>query len=185
MTDHIETLYGPVSRDIFQLCRSLKLLVLDVDGVLSDGYIYLGNDSEELKAFNTKDGYGIKAIVSCGIDVAVITGRQSAIVQNRMAALNVKYIIQGEENKSDALSKLLTEIGIGKEYVASMGDDVPDLGLFAQSALMVAVNDAHPMVKQHANLITTLSGGRGAVREFCDLVLQAKDQLDNIHGASV
>jgi len=181
----VETLYGAVPSNIFEGCRSLKLLVLDVDGVLSDGFIYLGNASEEYKAFNTKDGYGIKAVVDCGVDVAVITGRRSSIVENRMQALNAKFIIQGEENKQQALGELMIKLGLAPSQVASIGDDMPDLGLFAHSAIRVAVNDAHPSVKAKANFITKLDGGRGAVREFCDLVLQAKGQLEQIHGASL
>jgi 3-deoxy-D-manno-octulosonate 8-phosphate phosphatase (KDO 8-P phosphatase) len=180
-----QTPYGYVASSIFEACRQLKLLVLDVDGVLSDGLIYLGNAGEEYKAFNTKDGYGIKALVSCGVDIAVITGRQSQIVQGRMHALNAKFIIQGKDDKQQALSELMTQQGLDSSQVASIGDDMPDLGLFALSAIKVAVNDAHPLVKINANFVTQLKGGRGAVREFCDLVLQAKGQLELIHGASL
>jgi 3-deoxy-D-manno-octulosonate 8-phosphate phosphatase (KDO 8-P phosphatase) len=182
---NVDTLYGPVPSHIFEGCRALKLVVLDVDGVLSDGLIYLGNAGEEYKAFNTKDGYGIKALVNCGVDVAVITGRRSSIVESRMRALNAQFIIQGEENKQQALGELILRLCLEPSEVASMGDDMPDLGLFAHSAIKVAVNDAHPFVKAKANLVTRLDGGRGAVREFCDLVLQAKGQLEHIHGASL
>jgi 3-deoxy-D-manno-octulosonate 8-phosphate phosphatase (KDO 8-P phosphatase) len=181
----IPTLYGDVSKSVFEACQHIKLLVLDVDGVLSDGYIYLGNNGEELKAFNSKDGYGIKAVSQCGVDVAVITGRRSTIVESRMQALNARFIIQGEENKYQALHDLMQTNGITTSQVASIGDDMPDIGLFKLSSIKVAVNDAHPYVKKHANFITSLSGGRGAVREFCDLVLLAKGLLDMTHGASL
>ncbi|MBT1452482.1 3-deoxy-manno-octulosonate-8-phosphatase KdsC [Glaciecola sp. XM2] len=181
----IESLYGPVSQDIYEACKHLKLLVLDVDGVLSDGLIYLGNNNEEFKAFNTKDGYGIKAVAACGVDVAVITGRTSSIVQNRMQALNAKFIIQGEEDKQQALQTLMKECGLSPKEVASVGDDMPDAGLFALSAVKVAVQDAHPQLLQQANFVTKNKGGRGAVREFCDLILQSKGQLEYIHGASL
>jgi 3-deoxy-D-manno-octulosonate 8-phosphate phosphatase (KDO 8-P phosphatase) len=183
--ENVSTLYGEVSSECFEACKTLKLLVLDVDGVLSDGKIYLGNQGEELKAFNAKDGYGVKAMQACGVDVAVITGRRSTIVQERMSALNAKYIIQGEEDKYQALLDLMSEHNIQSKQIASIGDDMPDIGLFKLSHLKVAVNDAHPFVKQQANFITTLKGGRGAVREFCDLVLQAKGLLDISHGASL
>lgn len=183
--DAINTLYGEVPKTIYDACKHLKLLVLDVDGVLSDGFIYLGNAGEELKAFNVKDGYGIKAISQCGVDVAVITGRNSKIVENRMTALNAKFIIQGEEDKYQALRNLMAQVEITQSQVASIGDDMPDLGLFKLSHIKVAVKDAHPFVKQQANFVTTLNGGRGAVREFCDLVLQAKGVLNISHGASI
>ena len=179
------TLYGVGAQIVFYSCQGLKLLVLDVDGVLSDGSIYLGNAGEELKAFNAKDGYGVKAMQKCQVEVAVITGRSSKIVESRMTALNAKYIIQGEEDKYTALLNLMSQHHIQSDQVASIGDDMPDLGLFKLSNLKVAVNDAHPYVKQQANFITTLGGGKGAVREFCDLVLQAKGLLDVSHGASL
>lgn len=181
----IETLYGKVDKVIFDACKHLKLLVLDVDGVLSDGCIYLGDNGEEFKAFNSKDGYGIKAIAQCGVEVAVITGRRSNIVQSRMQSLNARYIIQGEENKYQALQEILDKHDISPSQVASIGDDMPDIGLFELSQIKVAVNDAHPYVKQQANFITTLNGGRGAVREFCDLILQANELLEISHGASL
>jgi 3-deoxy-D-manno-octulosonate 8-phosphate phosphatase (KDO 8-P phosphatase) len=183
--EKVKTLYADVPKHIFDACGRLKLLVLDVDGVLSDGNIYLGNSGEELKAFNSKDGYGIKAMTQCGVDVAVITGRTSHIVETRMRALNVRYIIQGEEDKYQALHKLMNEGRVTASQVASIGDDMPDLGLFKLSHIKVAVADAHPYIKQHSNFITTLNGGRGAVREFCDVVLQAKGLLDMTHGASL
>ncbi len=181
----ISTIYGQVEEHIFEHCKQVKLVVLDVDGVLSDGLIYLGNEGEELKAFNAKDGYGIKALKKIGVDVAVITGRRSRIVENRMTSLNVKHIIQGVDDKKQALLGLMHELKLTTEDVASIGDDMPDLGLFELSLIKVAVNDAHPVICQNSNFKTTLSGGRGAVREFCDLILQSRDALDNIFGASI
>lgn len=181
----ISTLYGPVDEHIFAACKHTQLVVLDVDGVLSDGSIYLGNDGEEYKAFNAKDGYGIKALRKIGIDVAVITGRRSNIVANRMRSLDVNHIIQGVEDKQQALQTLMNELGVTQDAVASIGDDMPDLGLYALSHIKVAVKDAHPAVCRHANFITTLAGGRGAVREFCDLVLQSRDVLKQSFGASI
>jgi len=181
----IDTLYQAVPAAIFELCKQIKLVVFDVDGVFSDGSIYLGNAGEEYKAFNTKDGYGVKALADCGIQVAVITGRNSAIVENRMRALKVSHLIQGREDKREALQDLLDETGIDSQHVASVGDDMPDLGMFALSSVKVAVHDAHPYVKHQANLITSLGGGKGAVREFCDLLLQAHNQLKIQHGASI
>jgi 3-deoxy-D-manno-octulosonate 8-phosphate phosphatase (KDO 8-P phosphatase) len=181
----IETLYGPIDADLFECFKTIELLVCDVDGVFSDGTILLGNQGEELKAFNTKDGYGIKSLASIGVKVAVITGRESSIVQQRMTALNVNHIMQNREDKLIAINELITEFGYTNATIASIGDDMPDLGMFSASAIGIAVADAHPLVKQKATFCTTLPGGRGAVREVCDIILQAKGNLFDIHGASI
>lgn len=182
---HVVTLYQRVSKDFFEQCKQVKLVVFDVDGVFSDGQIYLGNNNEELKAFNTKDGYGIKALGKCGITVAVITGRKSLIVEQRMRALNVRHLLQGREDKSKALAELMRVTGYKSNQIASVGDDMPDLEMFESSLIKIAVNDAHPFVIKQSNYVTTLGGGRGAVREVCDLFLQARGKLDIVHGASL
>lgn len=181
----IETLYQPVSIEFFEICKQVKLVVFDVDGVFSDGQIYLGNNNEELKAFNTKDGYGVKALSKCGITVGIITGRKSTIVEQRMRSLNVKHLLQGREDKSKALAELMRITGYKSHQIASVGDDMPDLEMFSQSSIKIAVHDAHPTVKKQSNYITTLGGGKGAVREVCDLFLQASGKLSTIHGASI
>ncbi len=179
------TLYGDVTADVLTRAKKIKLLVCDVDGVFSDGRIYLGNDGEELKAFHTKDGLGIKSLGANGVDVAIITGRNSAIVANRMKALNVKYIIQGQENKLPALLTLTKKLNIKLEEVAYIGDDVPDMQCIEAVSLGVAVNDAHPLVIKNANYISFTRGGFGAVREVCDLIMQSQNTLDKMTGASV
>ena len=181
----VKTLYTELPHAFYQQLQQIKLLVCDVDGVFSDGRIYLGNQGEELKAFHTRDGYGVKALVNAGIEVAVITGRRSAIVKDRMTSLKVSHIIQGEENKADALAELITSLGLTREQVAAIGDDMPDTGMYIHSAVNIAVKDAHPQVIAQANWITTLPGGFGAVREVCDTLLQANDKLKRILGASV
>ncbi len=179
------TLYTELPDTLFNKLSKLKLLVCDVDGVFSDGRIYLGNQGEELKAFHTRDGYGVKALVSHGVNVAVITGRRSAIVENRMKNLNVAHIIQGEENKSAALLSLLDSLSLSADEVATLGDDMPDIGMYAHAGINIAVADAHPYVIKQANWITTLPGGFGAVREIADTILQAKGVGNDILGASV
>jgi 3-deoxy-D-manno-octulosonate 8-phosphate phosphatase (KDO 8-P phosphatase) len=181
----IQTLYGSIDSDLFEQFKNIKLLVCDVDGVFSDGTILLGNQGEELKAFNTKDGYGIKALANIGVKVAVITGRKSHIVEQRMTALNVEHILQNREDKLTAINELKAEFGYKGEHIASVGDDMPDIGMFSASAISIAVADAHPFVKQQAIFCTSLNGGRGAVREICDIILQAKGKLSDIHGASI
>ena len=181
----MNTLYGNIAQENFDKAAKIKLLVCDVDGVFSDGRIYLGNDGEELKAFHTKDGFGIKALGQSGVDIGVITGRRSNIVANRMKALNVKYIVQGQEDKLPALTELIDLLSLKPEQVAYIGDDVPDLACIEYVGLGIAVADAHPAVIQKANYTTFTQGGFGAVREVCDLIMQAQNNLDSASGASV
>lgn len=181
----MNTLYGNVQSDILTKAQQIKLLVCDVDGVFSDGRIYLGNDGEELKAFHTKDGFGIKALGASGVAVAIITGRNSAIVANRMKALNVAHIIQGQEDKLPALIELAKKLAINLSEVAYIGDDVPDLACIEAVGLGICVADGHPLVMRGANYITFTRGGFGAVREICDLIMQTQGSLTSATGASV
>jgi len=180
----INTPYGKISQENFQRAQKIKLFVCDVDGVFSDGRIYLGNDGEELKAFHTKDGFGLKAIMQQGIEVAIITGRQSNIVSNRMNALGVKHIFQGKDDKLSVYNELLSQLNLTAEQTAYIGDDVVDLPVMQLAGLGIAVNDAHPLVLQKADLVTTVKGGFGAVREICDLFLQCHGQLAMTQGKS-
>lgn len=181
----MQSLYGVVDKSIEDKANKIKLLVCDVDGVFSDGRIYLGNNGEELKAFHTKDGFGIKALAASGVDIAIITGRRSLLVKNRMTALNVKHIIQGEENKLPALKKLAVTLNLTMDEIAYIGDDVPDLACIEHVSLGIAVKDAHPLVAQGANYTTFMLGGFGAVREVCDLIMQCQGTLSQAKGASV
>ena len=179
------TLYGMVNENILVNAKKIKLLVCDVDGVFSDGRIYLGNDGEELKAFHTKDGFGIKALGSSGVAVAIITGRRSTIVAKRMTALNVKHIIQGQEDKLPALLTLAKELALSIDEIAYIGDDMPDLPCIMQVGLGIAVQDAHPLVLAKADYTTFTKGGFGAVREVCDLIMQCQNSLESATGASI
>tara|TARA_B110000014_G_C20048485_1_gene545315 strand:+ start:307 stop:852 length:546 start_codon:yes stop_codon:yes gene_type:complete len=181
----MQSLYGEVSSDIVAKAKNIKLLVCDVDGVFSDGRIYLGNNGEELKAFHTKDGFGIKALAASGVVIAIITGRRSALVANRMKALNVTHIIQGEENKLPALERLIKSLQLSMEQVAYIGDDVPDLACINAVHLGISVKDAHPLVVQDSNYTTFMLGGFGAVREVCDLIMQSQGTLAQAKGASI
>ena len=181
----IETLYTPVPRDVFAAAAKIRVLVCDVDGVLSDGRIYLGNHGEELKNFHTKDGFGLKAIRDIGIEVAVITGRSSRIVEDRMRSLGIEHVYQGQGDKLPAFQDLLDKLMLGADQPAYIGDDVIDIPVINACALGVAVADAHPLVRRAARLVTTLKGGEGSVREVCDLLLQANGKLESAIGASV
>ena len=180
--------YQPISEEIQTRCQKIKLLICDIDGVFSDGSIYLGNQNEELKTFNTKDGFGVKALMNTGVEIAVITGRTSTIVKNRMRSLGVKYLYQGMENKISGYQQLLSDLNLKPEQVAYIGDDFPDLPVMQQVGLAVSVNDGHPYVKQSAHLVTTLKGGKGAVRELTDLLIcvqKGENYLtDNLVGTS-
>ncbi|MEH6453771.1 MAG: 3-deoxy-manno-octulosonate-8-phosphatase KdsC [Psychromonas sp.] len=180
----VTTPYGRISLENYQRASKIKLLICDVDGVFSDGRIYLGNQGEELKAFHTKDGFGMKAIMNIGINIAIITGRESAIVENRMKALGVPYIFQGKEDKLSVYQSLLKTLNLSPQETAYIGDDVVDLPVMVDCGLGVAVNDAHPLVLNGADLITHTKGGFGAVREICDLFLQSHNQLNITQGKS-
>lgn len=179
------SLYGQIDSATWQQLSQVKLLICDVDGVFSDGRIYLGNNGEELKAFHTRDGFGVKALLQAGIEVAVITGRNSHIVENRFNSLGVPHIYQGQENKRLAFDALLGKLGLNPENVAYIGDDIPDLALIEHVGLGVAVADAHPLVTQAARYTTRLPGGYGAVRELCDLILQSQGKSLRPQGASL
>jgi 3-deoxy-D-manno-octulosonate 8-phosphate phosphatase (KDO 8-P phosphatase) len=181
----LDSLYGKVAPSVWQKAQKIKLFVCDIDGVFSDGRIYLGDNGEELKAFHTKDGYGIKALGTSGVDVAVITGRKSTIVQTRMTSLNVKHIVQGEENKLPALKAIIASLQLTPEQVAYIGDDMPDFDCLNYVGFSIAVNDAHPAILNLCNYTTYIRGGFGAVRETCDLIMQSQNTLADATGASV
>ncbi|KAF7775556.1 3-deoxy-D-manno-octulosonate 8-phosphate phosphatase (KDO 8-P phosphatase) [Pseudoalteromonas citrea] len=177
-------LYQPISPLVDSKAAAVKLLICDIDGVFSDGRIYLGNNGEELKAFNTKDGFGIKALINSGVQVAVITGRHSQIVQQRMTSLTVPYIYQGQENKLIAYDELKRKLSLSDEQIAYIGDDGPDLPVMEKVGFAVAVNDAHPLIKRISHYTTQLPGGFGAVRELTDLIMLAQGHSLGSEGTS-
>jgi len=185
MSKWVDTLYQPVSQNILDIAKHIQLLICDVDGVFSDGLVYMGNQGEELKAFHTRDGYGIKSLMSAGIKVAVITGRQSKIVEQRMQALGISLIYQGQENKLHAYEDICSKLNIDSQHIAYVGDDLIDWPVMEQVALRISVADAHPLIVKRANYVTTIPGGYGAVREVCDLILQARNQLETFKGLSL
>lgn len=181
----INTLYGPVSPPILDIAKQIKLLICDVDGVFSDGLVYMGNQGEELKTFHTRDGYGIKSLMNAGIEVAIITGRQSKIVENRMAVLGITLVYQGQDDKVKAYNDICRQLNIAPEHTGYIGDDLIDWPVMEKVALKVCVADGHPLLVKRANYVTHIKGGHGAVREVCDLILQARGELDVHKGLSV
>lgn len=181
----IETIYGPVGQNVYQQAKQIRLLICDVDGVFSDGRIYMGNDGEELKTFHTRDGYGIKSLMGAGVEIAIITGRKSAIVENRMSALGIKHVYQGQDNKLAAYADIHNNLNIAPEHTAYIGDDLIDWPVMEKVGLSVCVADGHPLLAQRADFVTRIQGGYGAVREVCDLILEAKGELDKHKGLSI
>jgi 3-deoxy-D-manno-octulosonate 8-phosphate phosphatase (KDO 8-P phosphatase) len=158
-----------------ELAASVRLLVLDVDGVLTDGRLWFGPDGEALKVFHVRDGHGIKLLREAGVEVAVISGRRSRAVETRMRELGVSRVIQGADDKQSALDGLLASLGLAPAEAACLVDDLPDLPLLRTVGLPAAVADAHPAVLAEARHVTRLPGGQGAVREFCDWLLAARE----------
>ena len=152
----------------------VRMLVLDVDGVLTDGRLYYGARGEVLKAFNVKDGHGIKQVAAAGITVAIISGRKSAIVARRARELGIRHVNQGVSDKLAALTRLAKSRSLPLEHCACVGDDTPDAPMLNAAGLAIAVADAHRDALAVAHLVTTRAGGRGAVREVCDWLLDAR-----------
>ena len=159
--------------------RNTRLLIVDIDGVLTDGGLHFDNDGEEYKTFNSLDGHGLRMLLECGVEVAVITGRQSNIVNHRMGDLGVEHIYQGNRDKRPAFKKLLRDTGVEASQVAYVGDDLPDLPIMQRVGFAIAVQNAHAFVKQHCDLVTSASGGQGAVREVTDFILHAQGLLED------
>jgi 3-deoxy-D-manno-octulosonate 8-phosphate phosphatase (KDO 8-P phosphatase) len=154
--------------------RLIELLVLDVDGVLTDGRLYFGARGEALKVFDARDGHGIKLVLASGVQVAVISGRRSPAVAARMRELGVRRVIQGCADKVAALHALCADLAVAPLACACLVDDTPDLPLMSAVGLAAAVADAHPLVRSAAHWIAKAPGGRGAAREFCDALLRAR-----------
>lgn len=159
--------------------RNIRLVIFDIDGVLTDGSLFLDDNGQEYKAFNSKDGHGIRMLLDSGIEIALITGRQSELVLHRADNLKIPRdrVWQGYRDKRPAFNDLLTKTGLNAAHIAYVGDDVVDLPVMMQVGLAIAVGDAHYYVKQHAHWVTQTAGGRGAAREVCEMLLFAQDKL--------
>lgn len=167
-----------IDESVIAKARRIRLLVLDCDGVLTDGSLYYGNGGEELKAFSILDGLGIKLLRASGVEVAIVTGRKSEIVKRRAHELGVDgLLLQGREDKLVAVRELLPRLGIGMDAVAYCGDDLPDLPAIRAAGLGLAPANAYALVREHADWITSLRGGAGAVREITDLIMHSQGTL--------
>lgn len=163
---------------LIKKASNIKLAVFDVDGVLTDGKLILGESGNEYKAFHVRDGHGLVMLLESGCKIAVITARSSTIVAERMASLGIEYVYQGEKDKGARLMQLIDELGLDRNDVAYVGDDVIDLPAMTKVGLPVAVADARPEVKDYADWVTEERGGQGAVREVCELIMKAQDKYD-------
>ena len=175
-----DTLATAISETTAEKVRAIRLLVLDVDGVLTDGRLWYDNGGEELKAFHIQDGLGIKLLQSTGVAVAIITGRTSALVARRAAELGIRHVIQGREDKLAALRVLCEALQLGLEAVAYLGDDLPDLSAIRTVGLGMTVADGHALIAEHAAYRTVRNGGFGAVREVCEMIMSAQNTLDGV-----
>lgn len=167
-------------RDILERASRIRLAIFDVDGVLTDGSLYIGDDGQEYKAFNSRDGHGMVLLRQTGVTLAIITGRTSAVVGIRMASLGISHVYQGIQDKLATYEELKQTLGLTDEAIAYVGDDVVDLPVLRRAGLAVAVADAHPLVQRHAHWRTASAGGRGAARDFCELLMEAQGTLDTM-----
>lgn len=158
--------------DLVERARHIHLLVLDVDGVMTDGQLYFQADGQEIKAFATQDGQGIKLLYQAGLEVALITGRESPMVERRAAALGIAHVIQGRDDKLEVLETLLPKLALTFDQVAYCGDDLPDLAPIRYAGLGISVPNAPAYIRAHADWVTERPGGQGAVREICDGLLE-------------
>jgi 3-deoxy-D-manno-octulosonate 8-phosphate phosphatase (KDO 8-P phosphatase) len=164
-------------KEVIEKASHVRLVIFDVDGVLTDGRLYYGADGEALKVFHTQDGHAIKMLIASGVDVAIISGRESAMVERRALDLGIGHVRQGVLHKAQALEQLSSEAAVALEAMAHVGDDLPDLPIMLSVGLSIAVADAHPLVRDRADWVTSLDGGRGAAREACELVMHAQGTL--------
>src|SRR3954463_415658 len=163
--------------DAVQRARAVRLAIFDVDGVLTDGTLFIGASGEVAKPFNILDGHGVKMLQHAGIATAIISGRSSEAVAYRARELSIAHVIQGCADKVADFERLRTHLAVAADACSFMGDDLPDLAVMQRCGFAVAVANAVDAVKAAAHYVTQASGGRGAVREFCDFVLRARGQL--------
>lgn len=176
-----------VNQSIKTLAQNIKLVIFDVDGVLTDGSLYFDNKGQEFKAFNSKDGHGIRLLLENDVEVALITGRKSELVKHRASNLKLspELVYQGYRDKIPAFQDLLRKTGLDKTQIAYVGDDVIDLPIMSQVGFSIAVGDANWFVKENADCVCVKDGGKGAAREVCELILDAQGKLNGLLNAYI
>jgi 3-deoxy-D-manno-octulosonate 8-phosphate phosphatase (KDO 8-P phosphatase) len=158
--------------------KSIRLIAFDVDGILTDGGLYLSDSGEEFKRFNSLDGHGLKMLKASGVELAIITGRTSRCVELRAKNLGINHLYQGVENKLEVMQALLAKLQLTPEASAYMGDDVVDLPVMRRVGLAISVPNAPQVLRDHAHYVSQREGGHGAVREACELIMSAQGTLD-------
>ena len=158
--------------------RTVRLMIFDVDGVLTDGRIYYADSGEEMKAFSTLDGHGIRMLMASGVGIALLTGRRSDVVGHRARNLGIDRVLQGVEDKRTAFIELAGSLGLDPGQCGYMGDDVVDLPVLTRCGFAVATREAPEIVRQHAHFVATHPAGAGAVREVCETVMREQGTLD-------
>ncbi|KAA0014232.1 HAD hydrolase family protein [Billgrantia pellis] len=169
---------SPLPPQLLDPLRRIRLLALDVDGVMTDGRLYFQADGVEIKAFHTQDGLGIKLLLRAGLQVALLTGRESPMVSHRAAALGIDHVFQRCEDKLATLRELCSRQGLSLDQVAYCGDDLPDLAPMQRAGVGITVPGAPAYIRALADHVTERSGGHGAVREICDMLLEAQGHRD-------
>jgi 3-deoxy-D-manno-octulosonate 8-phosphate phosphatase (KDO 8-P phosphatase) len=169
----------PVDRPLLERAAAVRLVLFDVDGVLTDGRLFMDNDGQEYKAFNSRDGHGMKMLARSGVEIGIITGRTSRVVEHRTRELGIRHVHQGCLDKLAVYLDLTRQLGLAPEQTAFLGDDVVDMPILLRVGLAVAVQDAHPLVKRHAHWVTPSAGGRGAARELCEMVMVAQGSYES------
>lgn len=165
---------------IHKKAQAIRLLILDVDGVLTSGIIYYGSQGMELKGFHIQDGMGIKLLQKTGVEVAIITAKKSEAVDRRLKDLNIKHVYAGNSNKLPAYEDLKQKLNLSDEEIAYIGDDLPDLPVLLRVHLSITVPKAPALVQQNVDFITKNKGGKGAVREVCELIMNAQDTFQSV-----
>ncbi len=167
-------------KQIEEKIKRIRLVIFDVDGVLTDGSLIMGDDGQEYKAFNAKDGHGMRMLQDSGVEIGIISARSSLVVANRMQNLGIKHLYQGERNKLKAFADLKTKLKLESDQIAYVGDDLLDLCIMREVGLSIAVHDATKTVVDQADWQTTAPGGKGAAREVCEQIMQTQNTFHKI-----
>jgi len=169
-----------MTAELLERMRRLKLMIFDVDGVLTDGTLYFSETGGELKAFNARDGHGLKMLKESGVEVAILSARRSRAVDARAAELGITFVTQGAGDKREAFEELIVRARTSAEAAGYMGDDLVDLPVLARCGFAASVPDAPELVRARVHHVTRAAGGRGAAREICELIMRAQDTLDRV-----
>lgn len=167
-------------QQILDRLKSIKLLLLDVDGVLTDGSIIYDDSGSQIKQFDVKDGFGIRMLMQSGVQVGIATGRRSRALMHRCENLGITLVLDGLSTKKEVLDTVRHQTGLAADEIAFAGDDLIDLPLMMQCGVSFAVADAHEVIRQHADIVTTRTGGKGAVREICEMILKARNHWESL-----